>query len=263
MRLFPTPMRIAVPFAEAWRVLVYTLAIALGFIALGHAQLALFDAPATQRWLVRFGLLDADPAARLQQQAAEVAAASSDALRRLPPGSRMAALRLGYELGYASQLVGVRAMSAPEFKELGQRQAEPHRLLAQQIAAQWGLGDVQPLAADSLREFTELGNRWEADESGIAARVEQRLSPLHRHLFLLGAQLGGEAAKIDDSGGQFSLPPTTLILRHATLAGIEPALWQPLAAPPRDETPQQVVQRYHAALQALADAVVRQDAPAN
>lgn len=252
-------MRIA-PLAEIWRVLAYTLAIALAFLALGRAQLALFSAPATQQWLVRLGLLDAAPAARLQSEAAEVAAASREALRRLPPGSRMAAFRLGYELGFVSQWVGARAMSAPQFRDLAQRQTEPRRQLVAQIATQWGLGDVQPLGADSLRAFTELGNRYEADESGIAARVQQQMSPLHRQLFLLGAQLGGEAARIEDSGGQFSLPPATLIMRHATLAGIDAELWQPLAAQPRDEAPEQVVQRYRAALQALADAVARQDA---
>lgn len=248
-------------FAEAWRVLAYTLAIALAFVALGRLQLALFSQPGVQLGLQRLGLLDADPAARLQQQAAEVAAASRDAIARLPPGHRMAALRLGYELGFVSQWLGVRTMSAPEARALGERQAEPHLRMARQIAAQWGLGEVQPLEAGSLRGFTELGARYEADESGLAARIEQRLSPLHRHLFLLGAQLGGEAARIEDSGGQFSLPPATWIVRHAALAGIDPALVQPLAAAPANgETPAQVVQRYRAALQALADAVQRQDA---
>lgn len=249
-------------FAEAWRVLAYTLVIALAFVVLGRAQLALFDAPATQQWLQRAGWLQADSAAALQAPAAEIAAASRTAVQRLPSGHRMAALRLGYELGYASQLVGVRALSAPEAQALGQQAAAPHAQLAARIASQWALGEAPPLGAHSLREFTELGARYEADESGLAARIAQRMSPLHRELYLLGAQLGGEAARIEDSGGQFSLPPAALIARHATLAGIEPRLWQPLAAPPaKDEPPAQVVQRYRAALEALAAEVQRQDAP--
>lgn len=251
----------SIPFAEIWRVLAYTLALALAFVALQRAQLALFNAPATQRWLEHAGLLQADPAAALRKQADEIAAASSAALRDLPPGHRMAALRLGYELGYASQLVGVRALSAAEARAFAQRQAAPHAALAAQIAQQWGLGDATPLPAGSLREFTELVARYDADENGLAARVAQRMSPLHRQLYLLGAQLGGEAARIDDSGGAFSLPPASLIARHATLAGIEPKLWQPLAmAPAEGEGPVQVQQRYHSALQALADALARQDA---
>jgi hypothetical protein len=248
-------------FAEVWRVLAYTLAIAIAFVVVGRLQLALFSAPGTQQWLQRMGWVQADPAAALRQQTETIAAASQAALQRLPRGHRMAALRLGYELGYASQLIGVRAMSAPEARAFGQQQAAPHTALAAQIAAQWGLGEAQPLGAESLREFTELGTRYEADESGLAARIESRMSPLHRQLYLLGIQLGGEAARIEDSGGRFSLPPESLIARHATLAGIEPGLWRPLAAPPAPgEPPAMVVQRYRAALEALRVAVTAQDA---
>jgi transglutaminase-like putative cysteine protease len=42
-------------------VLAYTLAIALGFIALERLQLALFSAPGTARLLQSIGWLDADP----------------------------------------------------------------------------------------------------------------------------------------------------------------------------------------------------------
>lgn len=254
-----SPRRLS--FAEVWRVLAYTLAIALAFVALARLQLALFSAPGTQQWLERMGWIQSDPAAALQAQKRQIDAASDAALRTLPPGHRMAALRLGYELGYASQLSGVRAMSAPEARALGQQLAAPHAALAAQIAAQWGLGEARPLQAHSLREFTELGARYDADENGLAARIEARMSPLHRQLYLLGAQLGGEAARVEDSGGRFSLPPATLIARHATLAGIEPRLWRPLAAAPvPDEPPAQVVMRYRAALETLAASVQQQDA---
>ena len=251
----------SLPFAEVWRVLAYTLAIAIAFILIGRLQLALFAAPGTQQWLQRMGWLQADPAEALRQQSGQIAAASQPALQGLPRGHRMAALRLGYELGYASQLIGVYAMSAPEARALGQQQAAPHAALAAQIARQWGLEEVRPLGAESLREFTELGMRYEGDENGLAARIEAQMSPLHRQLYLLGAQLGGEAARIEDSGGRFSLPPETLIARHATLAGIESRLWRPLAVPPaQGEPPAQVVRRYRAALEALAEGVARQDA---
>ena len=248
---------------ETWRVLAYTLAIALGFIALDRLQLALFSAPATARWLQRAGLLDRNPEAALQQQAAQVAAASQAALPRLPPGHRLAALHLGFELGYISQLVGGYAMSPPEVQAAALQRAEAHVRLARERARQIGLGEVEALPARSLRQFTELGQRYEADENGLAARVEAQLSPLHRHLYLLGTHLGGEAARVEDSGGRFALPPASLIRRHATLAGIEPATWQPLAQEPAPgEAPQQVQQRYRAALDGFFKAIAAQDAAA-
>jgi hypothetical protein len=246
--------------AEIWRVLAYTLAIALAFIALERLQLALFTAPATATLLQRVGLLDADPAARLAKEAEQVAAASRDALQRLPHGHRSAALRLGFELGAISQLVGSYAMSPPEVQAAARQRAAPRLVAARQQAQALGLGEVEPLPVRSLREFTELGARYEADENGLAARVEQQLSPLHRHLLLLGVQVGAEAARVEDSGGRFALPPATPIRRHAVLAGIGAAVWQPLTVEPRDETPAQVQQRYRAAVDTLMAEVARQDA---
>jgi hypothetical protein len=246
--------------AETWRVLAYTLAIALGFIALERAQMALFTLPGTARVLQRIGWLDADPAAKLQKEAEQVAAASRDALQRLPSGHRLATLRLGYDLGYTSQLVGVYAMSPPALQAAARQRAEPVLASARQQAQALGLGAVEPLPARSLREFSELGARYEADENGLAARVEGQLSPLHRHLYLLGAQVGAEMARVEDSGGQFALPPATPIRRHAVLAGIDAAVWQPLVVEPRDETPAQVVLRYRRAVDALAAEVTRLDA---
>lgn len=252
----PTPTKRS---AEIWRVLAYTLAIALAFIALERLQLAIFTAPGTSALLQRAGLLDADPAARLAREAEDVAAASLDALQRLPRGHRGAALRLGYELGYTSQLVGVYAMSPSDVQAAARQRAEPHLAAARQQAQTLGLGAVEALAARSLREFTELGTRYEADENGLAARVERQLSPLHRHLYLLGVHVGGEAARVEDSGGRFALPPATPIRRHAVLAGIGAPMWQPLIAEPRGETPAQVLQRYRAAVDALAAEAARMD----
>jgi hypothetical protein len=246
--------------AEIWRVLAYTLGIALAFIALERLQLAVFTAPGTATLLQRIGLLDADPAARLANEAEEVAAASREALQRLPRGHRLATLRLGYELGYISQLVGSYAMSAPEVQAAARQRAAPRLAVARQQAQWLGLGEVAALPVRSLREFTELGARYEADEGGLAARVEQQLSPLHRHLVLLGAHVGGEAARVEDSGGRFALPPATLIRRHAVLAGIDATVWPALIVEPRNETPAQVLQRYRAAVDALAAEVARQDA---
>ena len=121
-------------------------------------------------------------------------------------------------------------------------------------------GDVAALPTRNVKEFLALAERIESDENGLAARLEQRLTPLHRHLYLLGAHVGTEAAKIESSGGKFALAPATPIRRHATLAGIAPAFWQPLAADARGETPAQVLDRYRAALSALGTELANRDA---
>lgn len=247
-------------WSEVWRVLAYTLAIALAFVVLGRLQLAVFNAAGTQEFLQRIGALDADPSARWKQEAARVAAASREAMQRAPAGHRLATLRLGFELGFVSQLLGSQAMSPEQARARARQLAEPRLALANQLAAHLAIGEARALEADSLKQFTELGQRYEADENHLAGRIEQRLSPLHRHLYLLGVHLGGEAERIEDSGGQISLPPASLIGRHATVAGIDTALWLPLAAEPKGESPQQVLQRYRRALQALADELTRQDA---
>ncbi|HRH86949.1 MAG TPA: hypothetical protein PLO41_08895 [Rubrivivax sp.] len=248
-------------FGETWRVLAYTLVLALAFVALGRSQLAAFNAPFAQHWLQRLGLLDGNSDAELARQAQQVGADSRDAMQRAPPGHRLATLRLGYELGYASERVGVFATAAPQVREQAWQLAAPYQANADELAALLGVAPAPALRTDNLREFNELGNRYEADENGLAARVQQRLSPWHRHAYLLGVHIGIESARIDATEGEHSLPPASMMRRHATLAGMAPELWQPLAAPPAaDEAPAQRVQRYRAAVQALADALAQQDA---
>lgn len=244
-------------WSETWRVLAYTLAVALAFIGLGRLQLALFSAPETSDLLISLGLIDPNPDAKLQQQAAQVAEQSRDALARLPPGHRLATVRLGYEVGFASQLTGAFAMSAADVQAKARTLAAPHVAAAHELAGLLGVAPVEPLPVGSLKQFTELNDRFERDENGVAARVEQQLSPQHRHLYLLGVHLGTESARVEASGGQFAQPPASLIRRHATLADVAPALWQPLATAPRDETPEQVQARYRAALNALGNGLAQ------
>lgn len=244
-------------FGEVWRVLAYTLAIALGFISLEQLQLALLTAPGTTSFLQ--SISDAGVEAKLQQEAEQVAAASRDAMQRLPRGHRLTTFNLGFGLGFASQLVGSYARSAPETQAEVRQLAEPHLAAARQQAQALGLGQVEPLPVRNLGEFTALPERYEADENELAAGLQQRLSPLHRHLYLLGAQVGLVMARADISGGRFASPPAASIRRHAVLAGIDAAVWQPLIVEPRDATPAQVVQRYRAAVDALAVELGRVD----
>ncbi len=244
---------------EAWRVLAYALVLALGFVLLGRVQLAAFTAAPTQRVLQHFGLLDGSSGAQLAQQARTLAAASHEAMQRAPAGHRLDTLRLGYELGYASERIAFFAMASPQARERARALLAPREAQAQALALRLGVAPAAALQSASLREFNELGTRYEADENGLAARVQQQLSPWHRHVYLLGVHLGIESARLDATGGEHSLPPAALIRRHATLAGIDAALWQPLAASPAPESAAQRTQRYRDAVQALAGALAQQD----
>jgi hypothetical protein len=244
---------------EAWRVLVYALVLALGFVLLGRLQVAAFTAPWTQRVLQHLGLLDAGSDAQLAQQAQAIAAASREGMARAPAGHRLDTLRLGYELGYASERVAFFAMASAPARERARALVAPREAAAETLAAKLGVAPAAALQSASLREFNELSARYEADQNGVAARTERQLSPWHRHVYLLGVHIGIESARIDATGGEHSLPPAALIRRHATLAGIEPALWQPLAAAPLGESAAQRTQRYRDAVQALARALAQQD----
>ena len=253
-------MHTAIRPGEAWRVLAYALVLALGFVLLGRAQVAAFTAPWTQQLLQRFGLLDGASDAQLAQQAQAVAAASREAMPRAPAGHRLDTLRLGYELGYVSERVAFFAMASPQAREQARTLLAPRQDSADALARKLGVAPAPALPSASLREFNELAARYEADQNGVAARVQQQLSPWHRHVYLLGVHIGIESARLDATGGEHSLPPAALIRRHATLAGIDPALWQPLAAAPLGETAEQRTQRYRNAVQALAATLAQQDA---
>ena len=248
---------------EAWRVLAYALVLALGFVLLGRVQLAAFSAAPTQRLLQHFGLLEGTSDAQLAQQAQAVAAASRGAMPAAPAGHRLDTLRLGYELGYASERIAFFALASPQAREQARALLAPHEAAAAALATRLGVAPAAALQSTSLREFNELGARYEADENGLAARLEQQRSPWHRHVYLLGVHVGIESARLEATGGEHSLPPAALIRRHAALAGIEAALWQPLAASPVAEPATQRMQRYRDAVQALAAALARQDTPSH
>ena len=246
-------------WSETWRVLVYTLVIALGFIALARLQSTLIGIVASRDLLARVGWVDTAADTALARQAAQVAADSSAAVQRLPAGHRLAAFRMGYELGYSSQLLGSVSRSNEGLQQRVRGLAEAHLAVSREMAHRLGVQEEAVLPVRTLQEFGDLSERIEGDENGAAARLERQLSPLHRHLFLLGAHVGTEAARIETTGGEISLPPGRLIGRHATLAGIDAALWKPLAAMPNDEAPAQVLARYRNALNALAAALAQPD----
>jgi hypothetical protein len=100
-------------------------------------------------------------------------------------------------------------------------------------------------------------SRLEADELGLAARLEAATSRRHRHLLLLGVHAGVATALADATGGELQNPIRDYIGRHATLAGVPPAAWEPVAREAPGVTPKDRLAAYQAALTALEAAVAQ------
>ncbi|HEX4233043.1 MAG TPA: hypothetical protein VH041_01940 [Caldimonas sp.] len=252
------------PWSDRWsesrRVLAYSAAAALAFVVLERIELALFDLTGTDRLLASTRSAAADD--RLAAEAAAVAARSRTPAAALPAGHRLGAFRLGYEIGWASELAGSFAMSDPPVQARAKAIADAHVAVAREQARRLGIDDggVAALPSRTLTDFVRLQDRFEADESGLARRVEARQTAIDGHLFLLGASVGGEAARVEGSGGRLSGPSVEAIRRHATLAGIAPAVWQPLAVD-RSRAPQAAVLEGHrAAVAGVMAALAAQDA---
>jgi hypothetical protein len=246
-------------WSESWRVLAYSAVAALAFFALERLEFALFDLVGADRLLALTRGKAADD--RLAAEALDLAERSRRTAA-LPSGHRLAAFRLGYEIGWASEYAGSFAMSEARIQAQAAQVADAHVAFGREQARRIGIDatGVAALPSRTLTDFARLQDRFEADENGIAARVEQRLTPIHRHLYLLGVHVGAESAKVESNGGTFALPAAALIRRHATLAGIAPALWQPLAADASGESTAQVLERYRAALNALGADLATRDA---
>jgi len=243
-------------WSEARRALAYTLAISIAFVLLLRGELAFFDRVPGFRWMVDRGLVDRNSAADLASEAARVAEESRPALERLPASTRRSSFRLGYELAYAADLAGLVAMSSAASREAARPFVERHLGAARELAAGLGLGDVTILSVATLSDFSALNQRIDDDEDGVAARIEQRLSKVHRHLYLLGAHIGTEAARVDSTGGELFAPEVLRIRRHATLAGVPAALWQAVGSA-AGQTHAQTVTRFHAAVDALDASLAR------
>ena len=246
-------------WSESWRVLAYSAAAALAFFALERLEFALFGLVGADRLLTLTRSKASDDG--LAEEARELAERSRS-VAALPSGHRLAAFRLGYEIGWASEYVGSFAMSQARTQAQAAQIADAHVAIAREQARRIGIDGTLAAALPSrtLTDFVRLQERFEADENGVAARVEERLTPIHRHLYLLGAHVGAELAKVESHGGELALAPADHIRRHATLAGIAPALWQPLAADAGGASPAQVLERYRAALDALRADLSTRDA---
>lgn len=237
-------------WSEAWRVLSYTLAISVALLALQQLELAIFGGLTESHTLREAGLFDRYSTADLEREAQHVAQASAPALARLPPQTRQAALNLGYHLGLATELAGSMSFSGPAARASAQAIVDTHLTRARGLAQALGLGAVDLLPVANLKEFADLNRRLEQDENGLNARIGNTLSPLHAQLYLLGAYLGMEHARIE-STGQISMASALQIRRHASVAGIPANLWEPLGASTEGVPPDRARERYRAALLAL------------
>jgi len=234
------------------RFLAITLGITAMYMALDRLWLALtpmlaqtFNAGQERKW---------------NDEAAGVARSSRDAERRLPASARLIAYRLGVEVGYCSNVLGSFAMSPPEIQVRAREAMEPRLSSARDLAHALGLEELPLVPVATVEQFGRISERIDADETGLATRLEAVTSRRHRHLFLLGMHVGVSAALADVMQGQMFSPVRTNIGHHATLAGVPAAAWEPVARAPEGATPQDRTAAYRAALAVLEKAVSQLEA---
>lgn len=225
------------------RFVTITIAITVIYLLLMHVNQRMFDA------LMGTGFLDSQQ--RWADEARKVATASLKADRQLPPRRRHETWRLGFLLGFASEWVGSVVAFRPDARMRAHEAVADRLKQAEAIAQALGLASARMLPMRTLDDFNRLPDRIEADETGVAAEIEARLSPRHKHLFLLGMHVGAELCRVVATGGQVIGPDRQKIGRHATLAGIPAELWRPVAEEPSALNPEEAAERYNSAVAAL------------
>ena len=118
-----------------------------------------------------------------------------------------------------------------------------------------GIGPVGILTFQTASDFVQENDRLENDELGLASRLEAKASARHRHLLLLGMHVGIALAGANATGGTLLNPNRPFIGRHATLAGVPPGAWQPVAQIPAAATDADRLTHYAAAVSGLDEAV--------
>lgn len=202
-----------------------------------------------------YGLTEAREKAGWQREAAEVARASRQADGRLPAASRQNAYRLGFQVGYCSNIMGSVALQPPDVQARFKAVLEPQLRAIENLARDLGVGSVPLLRVTNVDEFAYVPDRLEADELGLAARLEAVTSRRQRHLLLLGMQVGVGASLVQVSGGRLHERLRPLAGRHATLAGVPESAWEPVTVAPEGATAEERLSAYQNALNALDAAV--------
>lgn len=239
-------MRRTWPFLRFMVVVLAITALYAGlesvWTSLAPFALSFFDASSETAW---------------ERESLSVAAASGPIDEQLPAESRLAAYLLGFEIGYGSNTMGS-AILAPATKRAAVQQALAPTLTAVgALARELDVGPAALLPVATLDEFNRLKDRMEADELGLASRVEAALSRRHRHLLMLGMHVGAAAAVSDSSSGEVHNPVRDLIGRHATLAGVPSEAWRPVARVPAGANAAARLAAYHAALTTLERTVAQ------
>lgn len=208
---------------EYRRFLLATLAVTL--LYLGIQQVWMWGAAelAYRGWTVN------DPALTHADEAAQVAEQSQAREAGLDPRFAQRVFRLGFEYGYLSQWLGGYGAPPDDVMQQLAKPVEAHTRHLNELAEQLGVAPVARLPVRTAADFSGLTRRIEDDPAGIAARIEQVGSPRLRHLFLMAAHVGSEAAGLESAGDLLPIPATLLIGTHATLAGIPEPLWRPLS----------------------------------
>jgi hypothetical protein len=189
------------------------------------------------------------------REAAEVRSAAATADAAAPAEWRAASWRLGFQIGYVSQSLGSFVMSPPENQAKAKELMAPRLQDADRLARSMGVGPASALSTETASDFARLDDRLEQDELGLAARVQATASARHRHLLMLGMHVGAALATAQWTGGAILDPKRPFIGRHATLAGVPPAAWEPTAEVPRAGNDAERLERYSAAANALGAAV--------
>lgn len=208
---------------ERRRFLLATVAITLLYLGIqavwmwGAAQLAHIG------WTLN------DPAETYAAEAASVAEKSRQREASLNPQVPLRVFQLGYEYGYLSQWLGGYGQQTEADMQQLSRPVAAHIRRLNELAEQLGVAPAARLPVRTAADFSQLTQRIEEDPAGLASRVEKVSSLRLRHLFLLAAHVGIEAAALAPSGDLTPIPATELIGKHATLAGIPEPLWRPLS----------------------------------
>jgi hypothetical protein len=231
------------------RFLLITLGITGLYLGLNTFWLSL--TPWLDAWF------DGSRVAGWEREAAEVRDASREADGRLPPEARVAAYRLGYHVGYSSNLLGSVVLSGAEAQARMREILAPRITAAEELGQQLGVGKIALLPVSNAEEFGRVPDRLDADELRLAARLEAETSRRHRHLLLLGMQVGAGAALAQVTGGDLHARLRALAGRHATLAAVPAQAWEPVTVEPPGDTDDERLAAYQAALTALETAVAQ------
>ncbi len=207
-----------------FRFIAATFAVAFLYLALQATWTRLGAVLAQQSWMPAWFTDD------LAEEARQIEEQSAQRESQLTPAHREAAYALGFHLGYSAVVLGPGAASNAA-REESRRQLLPEAERARRHVQLLEIGEAKPFDVSTPIKYLRLAAAIEADETGLAARIESRMTPRHKQLFLLGALVGAAAGQVYVASRQpepaWPVPPPA-IGHHATLAGVPRALWKPL-----------------------------------